>query len=145
MKWATRAGIHVDRTACAWLIRRFVDPEAEFVFVADPDQVPDDATPFDMRGVELGHHSGECSFEAILRRYDLEELALGRIAEIVHEADLEDERYDAPEARGLDVLIRGLSMVRGDEEMLELTGPLYDGLYEYIRRGSMLSGDPPPR
>jgi hypothetical protein len=145
MKWATRAGIHVDRTACAWVIRRFVDPEAEFVFVSDPDQVPEDATPFDMRGVELGHHRGECSFEAILRRYELTEPALCRIAEIIHEADLEDERYDAPEARGLDVLIRGLSTVRDDEEMLELTGPLYDGLYEYIARASMLGGEPPPR
>jgi hypothetical protein len=65
MKWATRAGIHVDRIACAWLIRRFVDPEAEFVFVADPDQVPDDATPFDMRGVDLGHHGGS----AVSRRF----------------------------------------------------------------------------
>jgi hypothetical protein len=144
MRWATRAGIHVDRTACAWLIRRFVDPEAEFIFVAEPDQVPDEATPFDMRGVDLGHHGGECSFEAILRRYQLTELALWRIAEIVHEADLEDERFDAPEARGLDVLTRGLSMVRGDEEMLELTAPIYDGLYEYIRRSSMLGSDSAP-
>ena len=68
MRWATRSGPHVDRTACAWLIRRFVDGEAEFVFVDDPDEVPCDATPFDMRGVELSHHDGECSFEAILRR-----------------------------------------------------------------------------
>jgi hypothetical protein len=143
MKWATRAGIHVDRTACAWLIGRFVDPEAEFVFVTDPDQIPGDATPFDMRGVELGHHGGECSFEAVLRRYNLTELALWKIAEIIHEADLEDERFDAPEARGLDVLIRSLSMVRSDEEMLELTGPLYDGLYEYIARGSILGREPP--
>jgi hypothetical protein len=140
VKWATRAGIHVDRTACAWLIRRFIDTDAEFVFVTDPDQVPEDATPFDMRGVELGHHGGECSFEAILRRYELTDLALWRIAEIIHEADLEDERFDAPEARGLDVLLRGLSMIRGDEEMLELTGPLYDGLYEYLRRESLLDG-----
>jgi hypothetical protein len=75
----------------------------------------------------------------------LTELALWRIAEIIHEADLEDEHFDAPEARGLDVLIRGLSTVREDEAMLELTAPLYDGLYEYIRRESMLSGDSPPR
>jgi hypothetical protein len=142
MRWATRAGIHVDRTACAWLIRRFVDPEASFVFVSDPDQVPKDATPFDMRGVELGHHGGECSFEAILRRYELDEPALRAIAEIIHEADLEDERFDAPEARGLDVLIRGLSMVRSDEQMLELTAALYDGLYEYTRRASMLGREP---
>jgi len=142
VKWATRPGIHVDRTACAWLIRRFVDPEAEFVFVADPSEVPEDATPFDMRGVELGHRGGECSFEAMLRRYELEDPVLWGIAEIVHEADLEDERYDAPEARGLDVLIRGLSMVLSDDEMLELTGPLYDGLYEYRSRATQLGRDP---
>jgi hypothetical protein len=142
MRWATRAGIHVDRTASAWLIRRFVDAEAEFVFVTDPDQVPGDATPFDMRGVELSHRGGECTFEAILRRHELDDRALWDIARIVHEADLEDERFDAPEARGLDVLIRGLSMVCTDEQMLELTGPLYDGLYEYRRRATMLGREP---
>jgi len=142
MRWATRAGIHVDRTACAWLIRRFVDPEAEFIFVDDPAEVPEDATPFDMRGVELGHRGGECSFEAVLRRYEFDDAALWDIAKIVHEADLEDERYDAPEARGLDVLIRGLSMVRSDTDMLELTGPLYDGLYEYRSRATQLGRDP---
>ena len=142
MRWATRAGIHVDRTASAWLIRRFVDPDAEFIFVSDPDEVPEDATPFDMRGAELSHRSGECTFEAILHRYELDDAALSEIARIVHEADLEDERYDAPEARGLDVLIRGLSMVRSDEQMLELTGPLYDGLYEHRRRATMLGREP---
>jgi hypothetical protein len=142
MRWATRAGIHVDRTACAWVIRRFIDQDAEFMFVDDPDEVPTDATAFDMRGVELGHHGGECSFEAILRRYGLDDPALWDIARIVHEADLEDERYDAPEARGLDVLVRGLSMVSSDEEMLALTGRLYDGLYEYRRRARMLGREP---
>jgi hypothetical protein len=142
VRWATRAGIHVDRTACAWLIRRFVDPAAEFVFVDDPDDVPRDATPFDMRGVELGHHGGDCSFETILGRYDLDDPALVDIGHIVHEADLEDERYDAPEARGLDVILRGLSMVSSDEEMLELTARLYDGLYEYRRRARMLGREP---
>ena len=142
MRWATRTGPHVDRTACAWLIRRSIDPEAEFVFVADPDEVPPDATPFDMRGVELSHHGGECTFETLLRRYELEDPVLWAIARIVHEADLEDERYDAPEARGLDVLLRGLSMVRSDHEVLELSGPLYEGLYEYHRRAGMLGRDP---
>src|SRR5215212_1253922 len=125
MRWATRTGIHVDRTACAWLIRRFIDEGAEFVFFNDPDEVPDDATPFDMRGVELSHRAGECTFETMLRRYELDDPALWEIARIVHEADLEDERYDAPEASGLDVFMRGLSMVRSDEEMLELTAALY--------------------
>ena len=95
MKWATRAGIHIDRASSAWLIRRFIDPDAEFVFVTDPDDVPADATPFDMRGVAYGHHGNDCTFETLLRRHDLADPALWRIAAIVHEADLEDDRYDA--------------------------------------------------
>src|SRR4051794_37144198 len=142
VKWATRSGPHVDRTACAWLIARFVDSDAEFVFVADPDEVPDDATPFDMRGAELSHHGGECSFEAILRRYELDDPVLWSIARIVHVADLDDDRYDAPAAPGLDVLLRGLSMVRGDHEVLALSGPLYDGLYEYLQRANLLGREP---
>jgi hypothetical protein len=142
MKWATRSGPHVDRTACAWLIARFIDPDAQFVFVSDPDEVPADATPFDMRGAELSHHNGECSFEAFLRRYELDDPALSAIARIVHVADLDDERYDAPEAPGLDVLLRGLSMVRSDDEVLQLSAPLYDGLYEYLRRAGMLGREP---
>jgi hypothetical protein len=143
MRWATRAGIHVDRTACAWLIRRFIDDEAEFVFVHDPEEVPEDATPFDMRGVELSHHGDACTFETMLERYGLDDPALVEIARIVHEADLDDERFDAPEARGLDVILRGLSMVAdSDARMLELSGPIYDGLYEYRRRATMLGREP---
>jgi len=142
VRWATRTGPHVDRTACAWLIARFIDPEAEFLFVDDPDEVPAEATAFDIRGTELSHHGGECSFEAFLQRYELDDPVLVAIARIVHEADLEDERYDAPEARGLDVLLRGLSMVRSDHEVLALSGPLYDGLYEYLKRAEMLGREP---
>ena len=91
---------------------------------------------------ELSHHGGECSFEAFLRRYELKDPVLDAIARIVHEADLEDERYEAPEARGLDVLLRGLSMVRSDHQSLEVSRPLYDGLYGYIALGSMLGGGP---
>jgi hypothetical protein len=132
----------VDRTGCAWLVRRFIDPDAEFVFVDDPDEVSEDATPFDMRGGELSHHGGECSFEAFLRRYELNDPVLWSIARIVHEADLEDERYDAPEAPGLDAVMRGLSMVRGDHEVLEVGGHVYDGLYEYLKRRYMLGREP---
>jgi hypothetical protein len=134
MRWATRAQCHVDRAACAWLIKRFIDVDAEFVFVDDPDDVPADATPFDMRGVELGHRGGDCTFETILRRFELDDPALWEIAKIVHEADLADERYDAPEAPGLDVLVRGLSLTHGDGELLVLAATLFDGLYEYRRR-----------
>jgi hypothetical protein len=138
MRWATRRHCHVDRAACAWLIRRFIDPEPQFVFVDDPDEVPDDATPFDMRRVELGHRQGGCSFESFLRHYDLGEAALHDIGRIVHEADIGDDLYDAPEAPGLDVIIRGASLVaRDDEELLALTGPLFDGLYEFFRRSHL--------
>jgi hypothetical protein len=142
VRWATRTGPHVDRTACAWLIGRFIDPDAEFVFVGDPDEVPADATAFDMRGVELSHHGGNCTFETLLDRYNLDDPVLAAIARIVHEADLEDDRYDAPEAWGLDVLLRGLSMVRSDHDVLALSGPLYDGLYEYLKRAGLLGRDP---
>jgi hypothetical protein len=142
VRWATRHRPHVDRTACAWLIRRFIDPEARFVFVGDPDEVPADATPFDMRGVELSHHDGDCTFETLLRRYELDDPALWQIARLVHEADLEDERYDAPEAIGLDVVIRGLSVVRDDHEVVDLSAPLYDGLYEYFKRALLLGREP---
>lgn len=142
MKWATRAGIHIDRAACAWLIRRSVDTEAEFVFVTDPAAVPADATPFDMRGADLGHHGDDCSFETILRRYDLTDPVLWRIAEIVHEADLDDERYHAPEAPGLDVVLRGLSMIGDDEHTLAVSGPIFDGLHEFFRRENELGRIP---
>jgi hypothetical protein len=142
MRWATRAGIHIDRAACAWLIRRHLDPDAVFVFVTDPAEVPTDATPFDMRGVELGHHGGDCSFETILRRHDLADPVLWKIAQVVHEADLDDERFDAPEAPGLDVVLRGLSMTCDDERVLALTGPIFDGLYEYFRRAVLLGREP---
>ena len=142
MRWATRAGIHIDRAACAWLIRRFLDASAEFVFVSDPAQVPPDATPFDMRGVALGHIDGDCSFETILRVHEVTDPVLWRIAEIVHEADLDDGRFDAPEAPGLDVLLRGLSMTGTDERTLEVSGPLFDGLYEFHRRRLLLGREP---
>jgi hypothetical protein len=147
VRWATRSGVHIDRAACAWLIRRFVDPDASFVFVSDPAHIPPDATGFDMRDVDLTHHTHrdgteDCTFETILRRHDLTDPVLWKVAQIVHEADLDDERYDAPEAPGLDVILRGLSMVHTDQQVLELTGPLFDGLYEFHRRATLLGREP---
>jgi hypothetical protein len=122
--------VHIDRTACAWLIRRFIDPDARFVFVDDPDEVPADATLFDMRGAELGHRDGRCSFETILARYQLDDRALERIGQVVHEADIGDEHYDAPEAAGMDALLRGLAVsARDDQHMIDQTASLYDALY----------------
>jgi hypothetical protein len=123
-------------------LRRFVDPGAEFVFVDDPDEVPADATAFDMRGVVLSHHEGDCSFETILRHYGLDDPVLWDVARVVHEADLADDRYEAPEAIGLDVVCRGLSMVRDDVEILTVTAAMFDGLYEYRRRALLLGREP---
>jgi len=142
VRWATRAGCHVDRAACAWLIRRFIDAAAEFVFVDDPDEVPDGVTPFDIRGADLSHHGGDCSFETMLHRYSLDDPVLWDLARIVHEADLADDRFDAPEAPGLDVVCRGLTMVCGDDDVLAITGPIFDSLYEYRRRALLLGKDP---
>jgi hypothetical protein len=144
MRWATRAGVHVDRAACAWLIRRFIDPDARFVFLDNPAEVPADATPFDIRGAALGHHQGKCSFETALASFGLDtDPALEEIGRIVHEADLADDRFDAPAAVGLDVLIRGLTLTSGsDDDTLALTGRLFDGLYEHTRR-QLMTGRPP--
>ena len=142
MRWATRAGVHVDRAACAWLIRRFVDRDAKFDFVDDPDDVSADTTPFDMRGVQLSHHDGDCTFETMLLHYHLDDPVLWDIARMVHEADLADDRYLAPEAPGLDVVCRGLSMVLPDEEMVTVSAAIFDGLYQHRRRALMLGRDP---
>lgn len=131
MKWATRTGMHVDRTACAWLIRRFIDPAATFVFVHDPADVPADATPFDIPGARLSHHDGGCTFEVLIRENRLAEPGLQALAEIVHEADIGDERFSAPEAPGLDAVIRGLGLIADDERLLSLTAPIFDGLLRF--------------
>lgn len=128
MRWVTRAGCKVDRAACAWLIRRFIDPAAEFVFVDDPSEVPRDATPFEIPGVELAHHDGDCTFEVMIRRYALAEPGLARLARIVHEADIGDERYAAPEAPGVAAIMVGLAAAGDDEATLAASAPLFDAL-----------------
>ncbi len=135
MRWATRRGCHVDRTACAWLIRRFVDPEAEFFFVGDPVEAPEEAELFDVAGTRLSHHGEDCSFETFLAEYGLEDPVLAEIAEIVHDADLMDEKYGRPESEGLDSIIRGMQLALPDDEtLIHHTDALYDGLYTYLRR-----------
>ena len=128
MKWATRTGCKVDRAACAWLIRRFIDNDAEFIFVRDPAEVPADATAFEIPGADLAHHDGDCTFEVMLRRYELTDPALGTIARIVHEADIGDERYPAPEAPGLAAIILGLASAGDDGHTLAASQPIFDGL-----------------
>jgi hypothetical protein len=95
-----------------------------------------------MHGVDLSHHNGDCTFETILRRYELTDPVLWRLAEIVHEADLDDARYDAPEAPGLDVTLRGLSLLGSDAQTLAVSAVLFDGLYEYYLRAALLGRTP---
>jgi hypothetical protein len=134
MRWATRPGVHVDRAASAWLIRRFIDPEAEFVLVEDPDDLPADAIPFDMVGVDLTHHGQNVTFETILERHNIDDPVLDLLGQIIHEADVADDLYDAPEAAGLDSIIRGLSLIETDPVVIALSGRLFDGLYAWLQR-----------
>lgn len=140
MKWITRERVKVDRVACPWLIRHFIDPAAEFLFVP-ADQVTaaaerERATPFDVDGVELGHHEGRCSFEAIVRRFGLTDPALDLLARIVHGADVTDDLYGRPEAPGLRAVAEGFRHLglRDDHEILEKEFILYDALYAYCRQ-----------
>lgn len=139
MKWVTRKNANVDRIACPWLIRRFVDPEAEFLFVA-MDEVfnvveREGAIPFDVKGVELGHRDGRCSFEAIILKYGLTDPALHWLAKIVHGADVESDLGITPESAGLKAMANGFALTYGDDDQkkIELETPLYDALYRWCQ------------
>lgn len=139
MKWVTRRNANVDRIACPWLIRRFVDPGAEFLF-APPDEIPalvarEGAIPFDTAQGELTHVDGRCSFESILVKYGLTDPALLLLGRIVHGADIPKEIAIEPEAAGLRAAAYGFALLLGedDHEKLRLESPLYDALYEWCR------------
>ncbi|MDP9479628.1 MAG: chromate resistance protein [Actinomycetota bacterium] len=152
MRWITRRNLHVDRTSCPWLIRRFIDPEAEFEFVpADADPAALDGHTFDMRGAEYSHEGGNCTFQTILERHGLEgDPALVEMGLIVRDADVPPSRTRRPEGAGLDAIIRGFQLtVPDDHEKLRLTAPLYDALYSYcqakVARKPASGGTPRPR
>ena len=138
MLWATRRGCHVDRTACIWLIRRRIDPEAEFYFFTDAAEAPRGAELFDVAGARLSHRGDACSFETFLEEYELDDPVLREISEIVHDADLMDDRYGCPESEGLDAVIRGMQLALPDDEALSHhTDAIFDGLYTYLRRETL--------
>ncbi len=137
MKWVTRENVHVDRVACPWLIKRFVDLQAEFLFVP-LDKVAeaaekDGAIPYDAKGVELGHHGDKCSFDAIIEKYKLTDPALLELAKIVRTADT--DRFDlAAESVGLEAIASGSMMLaKDDHEAIEKQSYLYDSLYAYCK------------
>lgn len=144
MKFVTRAKVKVDRVACPWLIKRFVDPDAEFFFVP-PDEVMtvsrrENALPFDVPNVDLGHHGPYCSFDAILTKYRLNDPALHAMARIVRGADTAD-RALTPESAGLVAIASGFaalspSRFKDDHALLEAEFPMYDALYAYCQRQS---------
>ena len=143
MKWVTRENAAVDRIACPWLIRRFVDRDAEFLFVP-ADQVravakAQGATPFDVEGAELGHVGGRCSFESIVLKYGLTaDVALVAVSKIVHAADITEEAAAAPEGAGLKAIASGFRHLHGanDALKLKLQTPLYDALYAWAEKRS---------
>lgn len=138
MKWITRSHVHVDRVACPWLITRFIDSNAEFIFVpaSQIGQVASEqgAIPFDAAGVELGHHEGRCSFESIILKYDLKDPGLLRLAKIVHAADVAEDIDADPIARGLEAIASGYSLRFPDDlENIEHQFEVYDALYAWCR------------
>ncbi|MGH9794935.1 MAG: chromate resistance protein ChrB domain-containing protein [Candidatus Acidiferrales bacterium] len=142
MKWITRENIKVDRVACPWLIRRFIDSGTQFLFVPEDQVLPrataDEAVPFDMpRNPELKftHHDGLCTFEVLIREYQLQDAALDRLARIVHGADIKGEEHAAAEAPGLRAIAEGFAALGiSDEQRLERGFPIYDALYAWCQK-----------
>lgn len=138
MLWITRSHVHIDRVACPWLITRFVDSDAEFLFVPKSElahvSAETGAIPFDAEGVELGHHEGRCSFESIILKYKLTEPGLLRMAKIIHAADVDEDIDTDPIARGLEAIATGFSLrFPEDMENLEHQFDVYDALYAWCR------------
>jgi hypothetical protein len=139
MRWVTRRNAAVDRIACPWLIKRFIDPGAEFIYVAPQDvdrtAVDSGATPFDVPGAKLGHVAGRCSFESILVEYGLDDPALRRLGTIVCGADIESDLERVPEAPGLKAIALGFRKLYGerDHEKLAVQIPMYDALYAWCQ------------
>lgn len=140
MKWITRKNANVDRVACPWLIKRFVDPDAEFLYVPAEDVMAtaerEGAIPYDVKNVELGHVDGRCSFESIMFKYKLDDPGLNRLAQIVHGADVSADRDITPEAAGLYAIAHGFALVHGDDDhkKIALETPMYDALYAWCQK-----------
>lgn len=140
-RWVTRRNLHIDRLASAWLIKQFIDKRPRFYFVADGETI-EGAIPFDMFGVEFTHQGEDCTFETMLKRFGLSEnKGLREIAEIVHDIDLKDDKFQRLEAAGLNAIIDGLSKVlRDDRKLVQQTGAIFDGLHALLSKDSAHPG-----
>ena len=139
MKWVTWKNIGVDRMACAWLILRHIDPQAEFSFVPMGQKpLPENGEPFDIPGERYSHHGGHCTFYAFLKEHKLDDPILTRIAQMVDEADEIQEVTLEPAAKGLDLICRGLSRISKDDfEAVERGNLIYDALYAELSRNQV--------
>lgn len=137
MKWVTWEGVGVDRIGCAWLIRRQIDPQAQFLFISRVAAPPDDAEAFDIPGVRFSHHQGHCSFHAMLQHYQIKDPVLHRIARIIDEADTVQSVQLEPAAAGLDLICEGLRLISAsDEEAIQRGQLVYDALYARLANSS---------
>src|SRR5436309_15501267 len=133
MRYCTREHVHVDRCASAWLIKRYVDTEAEFVFVDGNEPAPG-TIPFDMHGVEWGHHQGKCTFESIAELHRIDDPAINEIGRIIHGADITADSDETLESAGIDLLFRGLRKISGsDLEAIERGYVIMDALYAALQ------------
>lgn len=138
MRWVTREHCHVDRTACAWLIRRFIDPRARFKFVPAKGYRPEPhELRFDMYQGEFTHEGDRCTFETLLARFGLDDPALHALAEIIHDVDLKDGKYARAEAAGIAALVDGLAVAYPEDlERLERGAAVFEAMYAYISAGA---------
>src|SRR5262245_5161117 len=144
--WATRPRPGVDRMASAWLIARFIDPKARFIFASSPDAVPRGALPFDMFGVEFSHRGEHCTFETLCAMFGVNDPAVDRVGAIVHDLDLKDERYKAPETATVGALIDGLQLSIADDAALLAQGrTLFESLYRAFSRSTRPAKKSRPR
>jgi hypothetical protein len=136
-RWVTRRNLHIDRLASAWLIRQFIDKRPRFHFVAEGEAVAG-GVPFDTFGAEFTHQGEDCTFETLIKRFGLgDNSALRHIAEIVHDIDLKDDKFNRLEAAGLDAAVRGLSeLLKDDRKLLQQSGVIFDGLYALLSGGA---------
>jgi hypothetical protein len=142
--WMTRPRPGVDRMASAWLIRRFIDPRARFGLAADRQDVPDDAVPFDMFGVEFSHQGDGCTFETLCTVFGIRDPAISRIAAIVHDLDLKDARFGAPDAATVAAMIEGLQLAYADDQALLAQGmTLFESLYRSFEQSGRAAGPRP--
>jgi len=147
MKWVTWEKVGVDRMACAWLIRKRIDPKATFLFVpvGQTKDLPKGAEPFDIPGVRLSHHRGHCSFHTLLKEYQIDDPVLARLARVIDEADTVQEVCVEPAAAGLDLICEGLRLISPDDETALNRGMLlYDAVYARLAADQPTGRQPPP-